>query len=67
MNISFLVNNYGLYDYKFCMPWYKIFFAVGYLEMSNPRPHAELILSKAKVPFKNNSVKGSPKAIFEYE
>ena len=28
---------------------------------SNPRPHAELILSKAKVPFKNNSVKSSRK------
>ena len=30
---------------------------------SNPRPHAELILSKAKVPFKNNSVKSSRKTI----
>ena len=34
---------------------------------SNPRPHAELILSKAKVPFKNNSVKSSRKNLFEYE
>ena len=34
---------------------------------SNPRPHAELILSKAKVPFKNNSVKSSPENHFEYE
>ena len=34
---------------------------------SNPRPHAELILSKAKVPFKNNSVKSSRENRFEYE
>lgn len=34
---------------------------------SNPRPHAELILSKAKVPFKNNSVKSSRENLFEYE